>query len=181
MLVSDAAPCAVRQTHTVSDGSFRFSSVRAGEYRAAVIGLAAAYGIKAMTAGGASDLLFNPMRVIATASTNILIEIARLEEIRGDKSSVVHVVDRMGSQCLIHQVQPVDPSQAKAAGIVGNVIMSVGVDKNGYVEDVMVVQGHPLLIQLAIDAVRRWRYAPFVFLGTTVPLKTTVVIPFGLK
>jgi len=71
--------------------------------------------------------------------------------------------------------------QAKAARIVGNVIMSVGVDKNGYVEDVMVVQGHPLLIQSAIDAVRQWRYAPFVFLGTMVPVKTTVISPFGLK
>jgi hypothetical protein len=39
MLVSDAAPCAVLQTHTLGDGSFRFSSVHAGEYRAAVIGL----------------------------------------------------------------------------------------------------------------------------------------------
>src|SRR5262249_32092031 len=145
-------------------------------YRAAVIGLPAAYGIKTMTAGGAVDLLFNPIRVVATASTNILIEIARLEEIRGRKSSVVHVVDILRSPCLIHQVQPVYPSQAKAAGIVGNVIMSVGVDKNGYVEDVMVVQGHPLLIQSAIDAVRQWRYVPFVFLGTTLPVKTTVVI-----
>jgi outer membrane biosynthesis protein TonB len=59
--------------------------------------------------------------------------------------------------------------------------MSVGVDENGYVEDVMVVQGHPLLIQSAIDAVRQWRYVPCVFLGAMVPTKTTVIVPFGLK
>jgi hypothetical protein len=56
--------------------------------------------------------------------------------------------------------------------------MSIGFDENGYVNDVMVIQGHPLLIQSAIDAVRRWRYAPFVFQGTIVPGITTVVLPF---
>src|SRR5215467_6541718 len=112
MLVSAGAPCAVLRAHTPGDGSFRFSSVHAGEYRVAVIGLPAAYGIKTMTAGGDGDLLFNPIRVVATTSTNILIEIARLEEIRGGESSVVHVVDILRSRCLIHQVRPVYPSQA---------------------------------------------------------------------
>jgi len=181
MLVSDGALCVVLQTHTLGDGSFRFSSVHAGEYRAAVIGLPAAYGIKTMTAGGAVDLLLNPIRVVATTSTNILIEIARLEEISGGTSSVGHVVNTLRPQCRIHQVQPVYPSQAKAAGIVGNVVMSVGVDKNGYVEDVTLVQGHPLLIQSAMDAVRQWRFVPFVLYGDTLPVKTTVSVPFGLK
>ena len=58
MLVSDGAPCAVLQTHPLADGSLRFSSVRSGEYRVAVIGLPEAYGIATMTAG-ALDLLFN--------------------------------------------------------------------------------------------------------------------------
>ena len=52
MLVSDGVPCAVLQTHTLGDGSFRFSSVHAGQYRVAVIGLREAYGIKTMTGGG---------------------------------------------------------------------------------------------------------------------------------
>jgi len=59
--------------------------------------------------------------------------------------------------------------------------MSIGVDKNGYVEDVTVVQGHPSLIQPAIDAVRQWRYLPVVLRGETVPVVTTVVVPFGSK
>jgi hypothetical protein len=58
------------------------------------------------------------------------------------------------SSCLIHQVKPAYPSQAKAAHIVGNVIMSVRLDENGYMKDVMVIEGHSLLIQPAIDAVR---------------------------
>jgi len=179
MLVTDGAPCAVLQTHPLADGSFRFSSVRSGEYRVAVIGLPEAYGIATMTAG-ALDLLFNPVRVVA--STQILIEVARLEEIRRGRVSVARVGDGLRrSPCLIHQVKAVYPSQAKTARIVGNVILSIGLDKNGYVEDAMVVQGHPLLIQSAIDAVRQRRYVPAVLYGEPVRIKTTVIVPFGLK
>jgi TonB family protein len=179
VLVSDGAPCAVLKTHALADGSFRFSSVRAGNYFVAVEGLSDGYGINTMTAN-AVDLLFNSMRIVANAPTQVLIEIARFEEIQR-KPSVVHVGDSLRSQCLIHQVKPLYSSQAKAAHVVGDVIMSVGIDKNGYVEDVMVVQGHPLLIQSATNAVRQWRYLPAVFLGTIVPTKTTVVLSFGPK
>jgi Gram-negative bacterial TonB protein C-terminal len=86
--------------------------------------------------------------------------------IRREKSSFLRVGDGLRSLCLMQKVEPVYPSQAIAAHIVGNVIMSIGFDENGYVNDVMVFQGHPLLIQSAIDAVRRWRYARFVFQGT---------------
>ena len=60
-------------------------------------------------------------------------------------------------------------------------ILSIGLDKNGYVEDVAVIQGHPLLIQSAIDSVRQWRFVPAVLYGAAIPIKTTVVVPFGLK
>jgi len=108
-------------------------------------------------------------------------QLAPLEEIRRRKSSFVRVGDDLRSPCLIRQIKPVYPSQAKAARIVGNVIMEVRVDKNGYVEDVTVIKGHPLLNQSAVSAVRQWRYAPVVFYGTMVPVVTTVVVPFGSK
>src|SRR5215475_3096900 len=56
-LLSDRAPCAVVQSHTLANGSFRFSSVRLGDYRVAVSGLPEGTGIKTMTAGDL-DLLF---------------------------------------------------------------------------------------------------------------------------
>jgi len=179
MLVSEGSRCALLQTHPMADGSFRFSSVRAGEYRVAVIGLPEAYGIAMMTAG-ALDLLFNPVRFVA--STKILIEVAPLEKIRSAQPSVVRAVDVLRrSPCLIHQVKAVYPSQARTGRIVGNVILSIGLDKSGHVEDVMVVQGHRLLIQSAIDAVRQWRYVPAVLFGEPVPIKITVIVPFGIK
>jgi TonB family protein len=180
VFVRDTAPCAVLRTHTLADGSFRLSSVRAGDYRVAASGLSDGYGIRSMTAGGL-DLLFNSVRLVASTQTEVLIEVARVEDLRREKSSFLRVGDGLRSLCLMHKVEPVYPSQPRAAHIVGNVIMSIGFDENGYVNDVMVIQGHPLLIQSAIDAVRRWRYAPFVFQGTIVPGITTVVLPFNSK
>src|SRR5262249_1320168 len=112
-----------------------------------------------MTAAGL-DLFFNSVRVVTSTPTQVLIEPGPLEEIRRTKSSFVRVSDNLHSPCLIRQIKPVYPSQAKAARIVGNVIMEVRVDKDGYVEDVSVIKGHPLLNQLAVSAVRQWRYAP---------------------
>jgi TonB family protein len=179
-LASEHPPCSFLQAHTTADGSFRLSSVRAGDYRVAVSGLPEGYGIRRMTAGGL-DLLSNSVRLVASTQTQVLIEVARVEDLRREKSTVVHVGVDPRSQCLIHKVKPVYPSQAKAAHIVGNVILSVRVDKNGDVEDVTVVQGHPSLIQSAIDAVRQWRYVPVVLRGEMVPVVTTVVVPFGSK
>jgi TonB family protein len=179
-LASDHSPCSSLQTHTTADGSFRFSSVYAGDYRVAVSGLPEGYGIKTMTAGG-SDLLSDSVRLVASTQNQVLIEVARVEDMRRETPSVVHVGIGLRSSCLIHQVKPVYPSQAKAAHIVGNVILSVGLDKNGYIDDVMVIKGHPLLIQSAIGVVRQWRYVPVVLCGETVPVVTTVVVPFGSK
>ena len=178
VFVRETAPCAVLRTHTLADGSFRLSSIRAGDYRVAVSNLPNGYGIKTMTAG-VVDLLSNSVTVVASSQSQLLIEIARIEDIRHEKPPVVHVGSVLRSPCLIHQVKPAYPSQAKAAHIVGNVIMEVRTNRNGYVEEVTVVQGHPLLIQSAIGAVRQWRYVPVVFGGETVPVVTTVVVPFG--
>jgi protein TonB len=130
-----------------------------------------------MTAGRV-DLLFDSMKIVASAPNQVVIEIARGEEIR--RKQVIGSFG--GSQlCVIHQVKPLYSPQAKAAHIVGNVILSIDIDRDGYVKDVMVVQGHPLLVQSAIDAVRQWRYAPFVFLGARLPIKTSVLLSFGTR
>jgi hypothetical protein len=75
-LASEHAPCSFLQTHTTADGSFRFSSVRAGDYRVGVSGLPEGYGIKTMTAG-VVDLLSNSVRLVASSCTPRFKEINR--------------------------------------------------------------------------------------------------------
>src|SRR5439155_188301 len=61
---------------------------------------------------------------------------------------------------LLSQVKPVYPPLAKQARIQGVVVLEAEISKEGTIDNLKVVTGHPLLIQSAIDAVKQWRYKP---------------------
>lgn len=82
---------------------------------------------------------------------------------------------------LIHSVQPVYPPLAKGARISGTVILEVVVSKDGRVQNVRRLSGrHPLLDTAALDAVRQWRYRPYLLNGEAVEVESTVTVNFTL-
>jgi outer membrane biosynthesis protein TonB len=54
----------------------------------------------------------------------------------------------------------------------------IGTD--GSVESLQTVTGHPMLVQGAMDSVKQWTYAPYVFDGKPVPVETEVRVHFIL-
>jgi TonB family protein len=64
-------------------------------------------------------------------------------------------------------VRPDYPPAAKAAGIQGEVMLRVNVEKDGSVSDVETLNGDSQLAQAALEAVRQWRYAPMEKAGVT--------------
>ena len=54
------------------------------------------------------------------------------------------------------------------------------IDKDGRVEELEVVSGHPLLVQSALDAVKQWRYQPTLLNGDAVEVDTTITVSFVL-
>ncbi|MBI1738284.1 MAG: energy transducer TonB [Acidobacteria bacterium] len=81
---------------------------------------------------------------------------------------------------LINMVRPVYPPLAKQARISGTVRLHAIIAKDGSVIQLEVVQGHPLLVQSALDAVRQWRYQPTLLNGEPVEVDTTVDVVFSL-
>jgi len=79
------------------------------------------------------------------------------------------------------KIDPVYPSTALQAGIQGFVLLNVRIDKDGNVADVTLVGGHPLLVQAAIDAVKQWKYQPFLLNGAPADVETTVRLRFDLS
>ncbi|MGH9804001.1 MAG: energy transducer TonB [Candidatus Acidiferrales bacterium] len=79
---------------------------------------------------------------------------------------------------LVHKVEPQQPPIAQAANLDGAVHLDVVVGKDGRVQSVRVVSGHPLLVQAAVEAVRQWRYEPAQLNGEPVEqeLRMTVVV-----
>jgi protein TonB len=52
--------------------------------------------------------------------------------------------------------------------------------KDGTVQDLRVVSGHPLLVQAALDAVRLWRYKPYLLNDQPVEVDTQINVNFTL-
>jgi protein TonB len=82
---------------------------------------------------------------------------------------------------LIHQVNPVYPPIARQTRVQGVVVMEAVISKDGSVESLRVVRGHPLLLQAAIDAVKQWKYRPTMLNGEPVDVVTTITVTFTLQ
>jgi periplasmic protein TonB len=81
---------------------------------------------------------------------------------------------------LVNRVQPVYPPLARQTRISGTVKLHAIIGKNGAVEQLQVVSGHPLLVQSALDAVRQWRYQPTLLNGDPVEVDTEIDVIFSL-
>jgi periplasmic protein TonB len=81
---------------------------------------------------------------------------------------------------LIRRVQPVYPALARQARIQGTVILQAQISKNGDIENLTSLSGHPLLVPAAIEAVRQWKYKPYILNGEPVEVDTQVTVNFTL-
>jgi TonB family protein len=79
---------------------------------------------------------------------------------------------------LRYQVEPEWPPLAASAEITDDVILEATIGTGGAIEALRVVSGHNLLRDAAVDAVRYWRYAPYLLNGEAMRVTTTVVVPF---
>jgi protein TonB len=90
-------------------------------------------------------------------------------------------VSRMMEGNLIHKPQPLYPPSARAGRIQGPVVLRAIISKSGTIENLEAMSGHPLLIPAAIEAVKRWRYRPYVLNDEPVEVETQVTVNFILS
>jgi protein TonB len=90
-------------------------------------------------------------------------------------------ISHMEPGSLIRRVQPIYPEPAKRAGIQGFVILKAVIAKDGSIEQLQVLNGHPLLARAALQAVHDWRYRPYILNGNAVEVETTITVSFSLK
>lgn len=81
---------------------------------------------------------------------------------------------------LIREVKPEYPPLAQQARIQGIVILQALIGKDGAVQNLRVISGHPMLIQAAIEAVKQWRYKPYYLNGEPVEVETYINVNFKL-
>lgn len=81
---------------------------------------------------------------------------------------------------LIKKVQPVYPPLARQARIQGNVLLQAEISVDGTIENLHLISGHPMLAPAAIEAVKQWRYKPYILNGEPVPVETQITVIFSL-
>ncbi len=81
---------------------------------------------------------------------------------------------------LIFAPKPEYPPLAIIARIQGTVRLEAIINKDGTIQDLKVLSGHPLLVKAAIDAVARWRYQPTLLNGEPVEVLTEIDVNFCL-
>jgi len=83
-------------------------------------------------------------------------------------------------QHLVQDIEPVYPPIAHAAHIQGDVILAVVIDKDGKVASERFLSGPLMLEQAALDAVKKWRFTPFLANGIAMQATTKLTIPFHI-
>lgn len=97
---------------------------------------------------------------------------------RMESSGPVPVSAGVMGGLMLRPVMPIYPPEARAAHVQGIVRLHAILSKTGDVQDLQVISGPPLLIQAAENAVRRWKYRPYLLNGVPTEVETTINVNF---
>ena len=81
----------------------------------------------------------------------------------------------------IKKVAPVYPPLARQARIQGTVIVRVVISVSGDIASVQLISGHAMLAPAAMEAVKKWKYQPYMFDGRAVEVETKIQVNFMLR
>jgi protein TonB len=93
----------------------------------------------------------------------------------------MRVPGRIAEANLVYDVAPKYPQEAGRERIEGTVVLMAVIGKDGTVHDVRVESGLPVLAQAAIEAVKQWRYRPYLLNGEPVEIDSQITINFNLS
>jgi protein TonB len=81
---------------------------------------------------------------------------------------------------LVYKVLPTYPPLARMAHVQGQVVLQAVISREGTIENLRLVSGHPMLAGAAIEAVGHWRYRPYILNNEPVEVETQITVNFSL-
>ena len=93
----------------------------------------------------------------------------------------VRVSSGVAQGLLVTKVQPEYPADAKEQRVQGVVVLQAMIDKEGDVAKLQLISGHPLLAPAAIEAVKQWKYKPYLLNNYPVEVDTQIQVSFTLQ
>ena len=112
---------------------------------------------------------------IINSSNNNTAIIPKLEPVKR-----IRISQGVTQGMLVSKIEPQYPKLALLAHLAGVVVLKAIISRQGTIEELQVVSGHPLLVPAAMAAVKQWRYRPYLLNGEPVEVETNVVVTFQL-
>jgi periplasmic protein TonB len=101
--------------------------------------------------------------------------------VRLQNKGAVHVSSMVVEGLLIEKRLPAYPPIARETRTEGTVVLQATISKSGTIENLRVISGPAMLQQAALDAVKTWRYRPYLLDGVPVEVETAVNVEFKLQ
>ena len=79
---------------------------------------------------------------------------------------------------LAQPVDPIYPDAGKASRQAGSVVLQVLIGRDGVVQDAKFLQGSLVFARAAIDAVKQWRFRPYLLNGRAVSVQSVITLNF---
>ena len=102
-------------------------------------------------------------------------------EAEAASTPVIRVGGYIQANNLVTKVTPLYPPAAKEARIQGTVKFTAYISKDGHIQNLELVSGHPLLAAAAEEAVKQWVYRPTLLNGEPVEVVTQIDVNFTLS
>jgi TonB family protein len=81
---------------------------------------------------------------------------------------------------FLKRIPPIYPARAVRENIQGTVVLMAFVDKNGYLPHIRVFKGNPVLADACVEAMKKWRFEPYLINGFRQSMLFTVTFSFTL-
>ena len=97
----------------------------------------------------------------------------------GTDATLVSLPAEVANTYLVQRVEPVYPEAARQQHLQGAVVLDAVVGKDGIVREVRAVSGDSQLTPAAVEAVRQWRFKPYLLNGSPVAFQTQITLNFA--
>lgn len=112
---------------------------------------------------------------IISSSASSTIPIPKIEPVKR-----IRVSQGVTQGMVIRKIEPSYPKLALAARITGVVLLKAVISREGAITEMQVVSGHPILVPAALEAVKLWRYRPYLLNGAPVEVETYITVTFQI-
>jgi len=113
---------------------------------------------------------------IISSSANSTAIIPRIEPVKR-----IRISQGVTQGMVIRKIEPSYPKLALSARVTGVVLVKAVINREGAITELQVVSGHPILVPAAIEAVKQWRYRPYLLNGDPVEVETYITVTFQIS